>query len=262
METKDILHTVKRIHMVGIGGSGMSPIAEILHARGYQLTGSDVNESDNIARLRSLRIPIFMEQKAENITGAELVVYTAAVSPANPELTAAKGQGDSPCRACPAAGMITRRYSNTIAVSGTHGKTTTTSMISQILLQAGMDPTLFIGGRLPLIEANGRAGSSDTMIAKACESKTIFWSSSPAVTLILNIDADHLDYFGTLENTSTPSIGLLKWPPGPLSPTPRTPTRKRRWRGLPRKSSPFRLPPGMSLAGQKCRHGTWFLCLL
>ena len=200
METKDILHTVKRIHMVGIGGSGMSPIAEILHARGYQLTGSDVNESDNIARLRSLRIPIFMEQKAENITGAELVVYTTAVSPANPELTAAKDKGIPLVERAQLLGMITRRYPNTIAVSGTHGKTTTTSMISQILLQAGMDPTLFIGGRLPLIEANGRAGSNDTMICEACEFKDHFLELSPAVSLILNIDADHLDYFGTLEN--------------------------------------------------------------
>lgn len=118
--------------------------------------------------------PFLLEQKAENITGAELVVYTAAVSPANPELTAARDKGIPLVERAQLLGMITRRYPNTIGVSGTHGKTTTTSMISQILLQAGMDPTLFIGGRLPLIEANGRAGSSDTMICEACEFKDHF----------------------------------------------------------------------------------------
>ena len=200
MKAQDLLHTVKRIHMVGIGGSGMSPIAEILHARGYELSGSDVNESDNIARLRSLNIPIFMEQKAENIAGAELVVYTAAVSASNPELTAARNSGLPLIERAQLLGMITRRYPHTVAVSGTHGKTTTTSMISQILLQAGKDPTLFIGGRLPLIDANGRAGSGETMICEACEFKDHFLELSPAVSLILNIDADHLDYFGTLEN--------------------------------------------------------------
>lgn len=199
-DDKDILHCVKRIHFVGIGGSGMSPLAEILHSLGYTLTGSDVNESDNVNRLRTLGIPIFMGHAAENIGDAELVVFTAAVNAANPELTAARDRNIPLLERAKLLGMITRRYSNTVAVAGTHGKTTTTSMISQILLQAGLDPTLFIGGRLPLINANGRAGHTDTMVCEACEFQDHYLSMATDVAVILNVDADHLDYFGSLEN--------------------------------------------------------------
>lgn len=186
--------------MVGIGGSGMCAIAEILHARGYQLTGSDTNESDNVTRMRALGIPVAMTQCAENIGDAELVAYTAAVSHVNPELLEAQARGIPQVERAELLGLITRRYRNTIGVAGTHGKTTTTSMISQILLTAGQDPTLFIGGKLPLINANGRAGSSDTMICEACEFRDHFLELDPAVSLILNVDADHLDYFGSLDN--------------------------------------------------------------
>ena len=197
---KDILHTVKRIHFVGIGGSGMSPLAEILHTLGYTLSGSDVNESDNVNRLRSLGIPIQMGHAAENVGDAELVVFTAAVNAANPELAAARERHLPMLERAKLLGMITRRYPNTVAVAGTHGKTTTTSMISQILLQAGLDPALFIGGRLPLINANGRAGRSDTMVCEACEFQDHYLSMATDVAVILNVDADHLDYFGSLEN--------------------------------------------------------------
>ena len=185
---KDILHSVKRIHFVGIGGSGMSPLAEILHTLGYTLTGSDVNESDNVNRLRSLGIPIHMGHAAENVGNAELVVFTAAVNAANPELAAARERGIPLLERAKLLGMITRRYPNTVAVAGTHGKTTTTSMISQILLQAGLDPTLFIGGRLPLINANGRAGRSDTMVCEACEFQDHYLSMAADVAVVLNVD--------------------------------------------------------------------------
>ena len=200
MNDNDILASVKNIHFVGIGGSGMSPLAEILHARGYHVTGSDVNESDNVARLRKLGISIYMEHVPENIGDAELVIYTSAVNRQNPELLAAEKKGIPLLERAKLLGMITRRYPNTVAVSGTHGKTTTTSMLSQILLSAGQDPTLFIGGRLPLINANGRAGSGDTMVCEACEFQDHYLEMSPAISIILNIDADHLDYFGTLDN--------------------------------------------------------------
>ncbi len=200
MNSQDILAQVKRIHFVGIGGSGMSPLAEILHTRGYQLSGSDNNESDNVARMRALGIPVFMGHAAENIEGAELVVYTSAVNASNPELIAARERGIPLLERAKLLGLITRRYANTVAVSGTHGKTTTTSMIAQILMQANLDPTLFIGGRLPLIGANGRAGSTDTMVCEACEFQDHYLEMRPAISVILNIDADHLDYFGTLEN--------------------------------------------------------------
>ena len=198
--TDAILNTVKRVHFVGIGGSGMCPLAEILHSRGYEVTGSDVNESDNLARIRSLQIPVYMGHRAENVKDAQLVVYTAAVKLDNPELAAAIGQGIPVLERSRLLGMVSRRYKTAVAVSGTHGKTTTTSMLSQILLGAGLDPTLVIGGRLPAIGSNGRAGKSDLMVCEACEYVDTFLQLSPSISILLNIDSDHLDYFGTLEN--------------------------------------------------------------
>lgn len=196
----DILSKVKRIHFVGIGGSGMCPIAEILLHRGYKLTGSDTSESDTLQRVRSYGIPVFMGQKAENIGDAQLVVYTAAVKPDNPELVAAREKGIPVVERSVMLGMVARRYSNAVAVSGTHGKTTTTAMITQILIDAGKDPSAVIGGKLPLIGGNGRAGKSDTIVCEACEYVDTFLQLYPAVSVILNIDNDHLDYFKTVDN--------------------------------------------------------------
>lgn len=200
MEHNDLLQGIKRVHFVGIGGSGMSPLVEILHSLGYTITGSDNNESDNITRLRGLGIPVTMGHAAENLSSAELVVYTSAINAHNPELVAAKERGIPLLERAKLLGLITRRYPNTVAVAGTHGKTTTTSMIAQILLKADLDPSLFIGGRLPLINANGRAGGTDTMVCEACEFQDHYLEMAPAIAVILNVDADHLDYFGTLEN--------------------------------------------------------------
>ena len=199
-ELQEILRLVKRVHFVGIGGSGMSPLAEILHSRGYVITGSDVNPSDNVDRMAGLGIPVAMHQAAENIGDAQLVVYTSAVNPQNPELQEAQRRGIPLIERGKLLGLISRHYGNAVGVAGTHGKTTTTSMIAQILLQAGQDPSVFIGGRLPLINANGRAGGSDTFICEACEFQDHYLSMTPAVSVILNVDADHLDYFGTLDN--------------------------------------------------------------
>ena len=201
MECSDILSKVRKIHFVGIGGSGMCPIAEILLHHGYELTGSDISESDTLERIRSYGIPVFMGQRAENVDGAELVVYTAAVKPENPELVAAREKGIPTVERSVMLGMVARRYENAVAVAGTHGKTTTTAMITQILLGAGRDPSAVIGGRLPLIGGNGRAGHSDTIVCEACEYVDTFLQLFPAVSVILNIDNDHLDYFGTVENT-------------------------------------------------------------
>ncbi len=197
---KNLLENIHAIHFVGIGGSGMCPLAEILHTKGYALTGSDNNESDNLKRIRALGIPVHMGHAAENIKGADMVVYTAAVSEDNPELVAAKAQHLPLIERAQLLGFITRQFKNTVAVAGTHGKTTTSSMIAQILLEADKDPSIFIGGRLPLINANGRAGGSDTMVCEACEFKDHYQAMTPAVSVILDIDADHLDYFGTLDN--------------------------------------------------------------
>lgn len=198
--TTNLLDGIKRIHFIGIGGSGMCPLAEILHTKGYMLSGSDNNESDNIKRLRMLGIPIFMGHNADNVKGADMVVYTAAISMDNPELLAAEKMNLPLVERADLLAHITHQFSNTIAVAGTHGKTTTTSMLSQILVEAEKDPSIFIGGRLPLINANGRAGDSDIMVCEACEFKDHYQSMTPAISIVLNVDADHLDYFGTLEN--------------------------------------------------------------
>lgn len=200
MDYNDILSTVKKIHFVGIGGSGMCPIAEILHHKGYQLTGSDTNESDTLARIRSYGIPVFMGHQAQNIGDAELIVYTAAVKSDNPELTAAHERGIPVVERSVMLGMVTDRYPNAVAVCGTHGKTTTTALITQILINAGVDPSAVIGGRLPFIGGNGRIGKSGTIVCEACEYVDTFLQLHPAISVVLNVDADHLDYFGTVEN--------------------------------------------------------------
>lgn len=200
MEASALLPDIRRVHFIGIGGSGMCSLAEILHTMGYEVSGSDDLESDNVARLRALGIPVSLPLSARNIRDPEAVIYTVAVSDAHPEMQAAKALGVPVIERAALLGMLTRHYPRSLAVSGTHGKTTTTSMISQILLEAELDPTLVIGGRLPLIEANGRAGHSDILVCEACEFKDHFLQMAPAISVILNIDADHLEYFGSLEN--------------------------------------------------------------
>ncbi len=198
-DTNNLLDGIRRIHFVGIGGSGMSPLAEILHAKGYSLTGTDQNESDNLNRIRSLGIPVKMSFVAENIDGADMVVYTVAIPEDNPELVAARERGIPLLERAKLLGWISRQFGNTVAVAGTHGKTTSTSMLCQILLEAGTDPSMFIGGRLPKINANGHAGTNDTMVCEACEFKDHYLEMTPAISIILNVDADHLDYFGDLD---------------------------------------------------------------
>ena len=201
MKTIDqLLKEVKRVHFIGIGGSGMCPLAEILHANGYEISGSDVNESETLARVRRLGVPVAMPQKAENIEGAEMIVYTAALLPDNPELCAAKASGIPTFERSKLFGAITRLYNNAVCVSGTHGKTTVTSLLTQIMLMGGLDPSAVIGGRLPLINANGLVGPSENIVCEACEFVDTFLDLSPDVAVVLNIDEDHMDYFKTMEN--------------------------------------------------------------
>lgn len=196
----EILGKVKRIHFVGIGGAGMCALAEILYNRGFELSGSDVNESETLARIKKLGIPVVMQHLAENINGAELVVHTAAVHNDNVELMAARQFNIPVMERAELLGIISSEYTKTIAVSGTHGKTTTTSMITQILVMAGLDPTAIIGGKLPFIGGNSRVGKSEIMVCEACEFVDSFLHLRPTISLILNIDKDHMDYFKTLEN--------------------------------------------------------------
>lgn len=199
-EIDRLLDTVKRIHFIGIGGAGMCPLAEILHSKGYLLSGSDNNETDTLARIRKLGIPVVLGQKAENIGDAEMVVFTAALLPDNPELVAAKQSGVPTFERSKLFGAITRKFGNCIGVCGTHGKTTTTSLLTQMLLQSGIDTAAVIGGKLPLINANGKTGTADLLVCEACEFANTFLDLSPSVAVILNIDADHLEFFKTMDN--------------------------------------------------------------
>lgn len=196
----EILKNAKRIHFIGIGGSGMCPLAEILHAKGYSLQGSDNNESSIVDRIRAMGIPVMMGQKAENINGADMIVYSAAIQQGNPELEAALSSGIPTFQRAELLGEVSRQFSNCIGICGTHGKTTTTSMTVQTMLSAGLDPSAVIGGKLPLTNSYGRVGNTETIVMESCEYQDTFLHMSPDVAVILNIDEDHMEYFKTLDN--------------------------------------------------------------
>lgn len=178
----------------------MYPLAQILHGQGYYLTGSDNNETETLDAVRSMGIPVFIGQRAENIQGADLIVHTAAIMADNPELKAAVESGVPVLERADLLGIVTSWYNRAICVSGTHGKTSTTSMITQIMYTAGVDLSAYIGGKLPCIGGSGIAGKSDILVCESCEFQDHFLKFEPDISVILNIDADHLDYFGTLEN--------------------------------------------------------------
>ena len=196
----DYIAPGRRAHLVGIGGVSMSPLAEVLHKAGMVITGSDMRNSATVEHLRSLGIPVAIGHRAENIQGAELVIRTAAVHDSNPEIAAAHAQGIPVFERAQAWGSIMRGYKNALCISGTHGKTTTTSMCTHIIMAAQMDPTVMIGGTLPLLGSGYRVGHGDTIILESCEYCNSFLSFFPTVAVILNIEADHLDFFKDLED--------------------------------------------------------------
>ncbi len=200
MDYDKLLNEIKRIHFIGIGGSGMCPIAEILMSEGFAISGSDMNEGETLDKMKGYGIPVYMGHAAENIQGAELVVYSAAVKETNPERQAAVAQGIPCIERSVMLGVVTRRYRRSIAVSGTHGKTSTTAMLSQILIGSGFDPSAIIGGKLPFIGGNSYVGQSDIIVCEACEYVDTFLELNPFISIILNVDADHLDYFKNLDN--------------------------------------------------------------
>lgn len=199
-EISKVLKAVKTIHFIGIGGSGMCPLAEILHSKGYTLQGSDNNESSIVDRTRKMGIKVMMGQRAENIEGAEMVVYSAAISKENPELKAALESGIPTFQRAELLGEVSRQFTNCIGVCGTHGKTTVTSLTVQTMLEAGLDPSAVIGGKLPLTNSYGRVGKTETIVMESCEYQDTFLKMSPDVAVILNIDEDHLEYFKTMDN--------------------------------------------------------------
>ncbi len=185
-------------HLVGIGGVSMRPLGLVLRARGLVITGSDMNRSAATDELEAQGIPVAIGHRPENIEGAALLIRTAAAHDDNPEIAAARAKGIPVFERAEAWGILMRGYQNAICISGTHGKTTTTSMITQIFMEAQRDPTVMIGGTLPLIHASHRVGHGDTIILESCEYCNSFLNFYPTVALILNIEADHLDFFKDL----------------------------------------------------------------
>ncbi len=189
------------IHFIGIGGISMSGLAEILLKESFQVSGSDNRASELTEHLETLGARIFIGQDGSNIpANCALVVYTAAIHPDNPEFAAAKGKGIPMLSRAELLGQIMANYDTAIAVAGTHGKTTTTSMCSSILLAADMDPTISVGGILPSIGGNIRVGHSRTFLTEACEYTNSFLHFFPSVGIILNIEEDHMDFFRNLED--------------------------------------------------------------
>ena len=194
------LTNVKHIHCIGIGGIGLSAIAEILVARGYKVSGSDMNHGETTDKLIENGATIYFEHKAENVEGADLVVYSAAIGMDNPELARAKELGIQTVTRAEILGLLMDHSKRSIAVAGTHGKTTTTSMISLIIKDAGLDPTLLVGGNLEELGGNVRVGSDEYFVTEACEYMDSFLSLQPKIEIILNIDSDHLDYFRDIDH--------------------------------------------------------------
>lgn len=194
-------HEPIHIHFIGIGGISMSGLAEILLEKGFPISGSDSKESELTDTLSAKGATIFYGQKAENIIpGIDLVVYTAAIHPDNPEFAEAKAQKIPMLSRAELLGQIMDNYRESIAVAGTHGKTTTTSMISEILLAAQADPTITVGGILPSIHGNLRVGASPVFVSEACEYTNSFLNFRPKYSIILNVEAEHLDFFKDLDD--------------------------------------------------------------
>ena len=189
------LKDYRNIHAIGIGGIGLSAICEILLSRGYNVTGSDMKESEMTNRLAQMGARVFLGHRAENVDNADVVIYTAAIGPDNPELMRAKERGIPCLSRAEMLGYLMDEYDNSIAISGTHGKTTTTSMVALIMENAKLDPTILVGGNLGEIGGNCQVGESQYFVTEACEYVDSFLSLKPKIEIILNIDSDHLDYF-------------------------------------------------------------------
>ena len=194
-------HKPLHIHFIGIGGISMSGLAEILLEENFRISGSDAKASPLTRTLEERGAVIYYGQRASNIKDdVDVVVYTAAIHPDNPEFACAREKGLPMLTRAELLGQIMRNYDTPIAISGTHGKTTTTSMVSHILLEGDCDPTISVGGILPAIHGNIRVGNSETFVTEACEYTNSFLSFFPKISVILNMDADHLDFFKDIDD--------------------------------------------------------------
>lgn len=207
------LNKISKIHFIGIGGISMSGIAELFHSKGFTVSGSDLVKSTITEHLENLGISVFYTQETANIKkDFDYVIYTAAVHEDNPEFMEAKRLGIPMLDRAECLGQIMSHYPNAVAVAGTHGKTTTTSMLSYVYLEADLDPTISVGGILPAINGNLRIGKSEHFIMEACEYADSFLKFTPTSAIILNVEAEHLDFFKDLEDereSFTEFIGLL-----------------------------------------------------
>ena len=190
----------RHVHLVGIGGVSMRPLGLVLKGMGMEVTGSDMSASVSTEELERQGIPVAIGHHAENIEGAECIIRTAAAHNDNPEIAAARAAGIPVFERAQAWGEIMKSYKNAVCISGTHGKTTTTSMMTHILMEANLDPTVMIGGYLPLLHAGHRVGHGDTILLESCEYCDSFLNFFPTLAVVLNVEADHLDYFKDLQD--------------------------------------------------------------
>jgi len=199
-ELKKYLVPGTHVHLVGIGGVSMRPLGLVLKGMGLHITGSDMNTSVSTDELIANGIDVSIGHRAENIQGAACIIRTAAAHNDNPEIAQARLLGIPVFERAQAWGVIMREYKNAICISGTHGKTTTTSMMTHILMEAQWDPTVMIGGELPLLHSGHRVGQGDTILLESCEYCDSFLNFYPTLAVILNVEADHLDYFKDLQD--------------------------------------------------------------
>ena len=199
-ELKNYLVPGAHVHLVGIGGVSMRPLGLVLKGMGMYVTGSDMNSSVSTDELIAKGIAVAIGHRAENVHGAVCVIRTAAAHNDNPEIAECRNQGIPVFERAEAWGVIMRSYKNAVCVSGTHGKTTTTSMVTHILMDAAWDPTVMIGGELPLLKAGHRVGQGDTIVLESCEYCDSFLNFFPTLAVVLNVEADHLDYFKDLKD--------------------------------------------------------------
>lgn len=189
-----------RVHLVGIGGVSMRPLGLVLKGMGVDVSGSDMNSSVSTDELIAQGIHVAIGHAAENIVGADCIIRTAAAHNDNPEIAAARAAGLPVFERAQAWGQIMKSYKNAICISGTHGKTTATSMMTHVLMEANADPTVMIGGYLPLLHAGHRVGHGDTIVLESCEYCDSFLNFFPTLAVVLNVEADHLDYFKDLSD--------------------------------------------------------------
>ena len=199
-ELKKYLTPGTHVHLVGIGGVSMRPLGLVLKGMGLHITGSDMNTSVSTNELIAKGIDVAIGHRAENIEGAACIIRTAAAHNDNPEIAQARLKGIPVFERAQAWGVIMQAYRNAICISGTHGKTTTTSMMTHVLMEAQWDPTVMIGGELPLLHAGHRVGQGDTILLESCEYCDSFLNFFPTLAVILNVEADHLDYFKDLQD--------------------------------------------------------------